>query len=73
MCLLFDFSPSHASCSVNAILIHPAGKLLSLLTYSVLMCLLFDFSPSHASSSVNAILNHPVGELLSLLTVVTQC
>ena len=32
MCLLFDFSPSHASCSVNAILNHPGGKLLSLLT-----------------------------------------
>ena len=29
MCL-FDFSPSHASCSVNAILNHPGGKLLSL-------------------------------------------
>ena len=32
MCLLFDFSPSHASCSVNAILNHSVGKLLSLLT-----------------------------------------
>ena len=32
MCLLFDFSPSHASCSVNAILNHPVCKLLSLLT-----------------------------------------
>ena len=31
MCL-FNFSPSHASCSVNAILKHPGGKLLSLLT-----------------------------------------
>ena len=31
-CLLFDFSPSHASCSVNAVLNHPGGKLLSLLT-----------------------------------------
>ena len=30
MCLLFDFSPSHASCSVNTILNHPVGK--SLLT-----------------------------------------
>ena len=32
MCLLFDFSPSHASCSVNAILNLPGGKLLSLLS-----------------------------------------
>ena len=32
MCLLFDFSPYHASWSVNAILNHPGGKLLSLLT-----------------------------------------
>ena len=31
MCLLFDFSFSHALCSVNAILNHPVGKLLSLL------------------------------------------
>ena len=31
MCLLFDFSLSHASCSVNAILNHPVCK-LSLLT-----------------------------------------
>ena len=31
MCL-FDFSPSHSSCSVIAILNHPASKLLSLLT-----------------------------------------
>ena len=61
MCLLFDFSPSHASCSVNAILNHPGCKLL------------FDFSPSHASCSVNAILNHPGCKLLSLLTVVIRC
>ena len=32
MCLLFDFSPSLASCSVNAILNLPDCKLLSLLT-----------------------------------------
>ena len=32
MCLLFDFSPSPASRSVNAILNHPDCKLLSLLT-----------------------------------------
>ena len=32
MCLLFDSSPSHASCSVIAILNHPVGTLLSLLT-----------------------------------------
>ena len=31
MCLLFDSSPSHASCYVNAILNHPVCKLLSLL------------------------------------------
>ena len=32
MCLLFDFSPSPASRSVNAILNHPDCKLLSLLS-----------------------------------------
>ena len=32
MCLLFYFSPSHASCSVNATLNHSVGKLLSLLS-----------------------------------------
>ena len=75
MCLLFDFSPSHASCSVNAILNLPGGKLLSLLsvvTQCWCVCCLI-FSPSHASCSVNAILNLPGGKLLSLLSVVTQC
>ena len=38
MCLLFDFSPSHASCSVNAILNHPAGKLLRSLLTVVTLC-----------------------------------
>ena len=38
MCLLFDFSPSHSSCSVNAILNHPVGKLLSLLSVVTQCC-----------------------------------
>ena len=44
MCLLFDSSTSHASCSVNATLNHPAGKLLSLLTVVSQCLLLFDTS-----------------------------
>ena len=43
MCLLFDFSPSHASCSVNAILNHPVGKLLSLLSVVTQCAILYLF------------------------------